>query len=162
MAQIRVARPAPSPVGQRRKPQIYKYIGKSLCIANSQDLFSVALTETAGNYPTSQGWVAIRAVVQAVQLHTTARTCIQKRRLSVAFDGMTTPFERTRALVLTRDFLHRLSSLGDDVVPLEICVEAEALLRHYPARGQIELAHLTLPQIFGPAPAFSTLSETAD
>jgi hypothetical protein len=63
---------------------------------------------------------------------------------------MTTPAERTRAMELTRDFLHRLSSLGDDVVPLQISLEAEALLRHYPALAQIELAHLALPMFFGP------------
>jgi hypothetical protein len=75
---------------------------------------------------------------------------------------MTIPFERTRALVLTKDFLHRLSSLGNDVMPWQISVEAEALLRHYPALAQIELAHQALPQFFGPVPPFSRLSGTAD
>jgi hypothetical protein len=75
---------------------------------------------------------------------------------------MKVPFERTRALVLTKDFLRRLSSLGDDVVPLAISVEAETLLRHYPALAQIELAHQALPQFFGPVPPFSRPSGTAD
>jgi len=75
---------------------------------------------------------------------------------------MTTPFERTRALVLTKDFLQRLSSLGDDVVPLQISVEAEALLRHYPTLADIETAHKGNPQVFGPVPPFSRLSGTAD
>ncbi len=75
---------------------------------------------------------------------------------------MTTPYERTRALVQTKDFLLRLSSLGDDVVPLVIAVEAETLLRHYPELAQIELAHQALPQFFGPVPPFSRLSGTAD
>ena len=73
---------------------------------------------------------------------------------------MTTPYERTRALVMTKDFLHRLSSLGDDVVLLGICVEAEALLRHYPALSLIELAHQSLPQFFGPVPPFSRMFGT--
>lgn len=75
---------------------------------------------------------------------------------------MTTPYERTRALVKTKDFLRRLSSLGDDVVPLAIAIEAEALLRHYPALAQIELAHKALPMFFGPVPPFSRLNGTAD
>lgn len=75
---------------------------------------------------------------------------------------MTTPYERTRALVQTKDFLRRLSSLGDEAVPLAILVEAETLLRHYPALAQIELAHQALPMIFGPIPPFSRLSGPAD
>lgn len=75
---------------------------------------------------------------------------------------MTTPYERTRALVLTRKFLLRLSSLGDDVVPLRLSVEAESLLRHYPAPGQVELAHQALPLIFGPVQSLSTMSITDD
>lgn len=62
---------------------------------------------------------------------------------------MTTPSERTRALVLTKDFLQRLASLGDDVVPLAVSIEADALLRHYPERAQIELAHQALPLFYG-------------
>lgn len=73
---------------------------------------------------------------------------------------MTTPFERTRALVLTKDFLQRLSSLGDDVVPHEISVEAETLLRHYPGLADIEIAHLSCPIWFGPVPPCSRRSGT--
>jgi hypothetical protein len=75
---------------------------------------------------------------------------------------MTTPFERTRALVLTKDFLLRLSLLGDEGVPRGIAVEAETLLRHYPSLAEIELAHQALPQLFGPVPPFSKLSGTTD
>lgn len=67
---------------------------------------------------------------------------------------MTTPFQRTKALVLTKELLRRLSSLGDDVVPLSISVEAEALLRHYPTLLEIDSAHKASPKIFGPAPPF--------
>ena len=63
---------------------------------------------------------------------------------------MTTPYERTRALVQTRDFLQRLATLGDDAVPISLLMEAEALLRHYPGLAHIELAHKALPMFFGP------------
>ena len=67
---------------------------------------------------------------------------------------MTTPYLRTRSLVLTKELLRRLSSLGDDVVPLSISVEAEELLRHYPTLKDIELAHKSNPEVFGPSPPF--------
>jgi hypothetical protein len=75
---------------------------------------------------------------------------------------MTTPFERTRALVQTKNFLLRLSVLGAEVVPRAIAVEAEALLRHYPDFTHLELAHQALPMFFGPVPPFSRMSGTAD
>jgi hypothetical protein len=72
----------------------------------------------------------------------------------VSEDFMPTPFLRTRALVLTKEFLQRLSSLGDDVVPLALAAEAQALLRHYPTLMDIEAAHKANPEIFGPSPPF--------
>jgi len=71
---------------------------------------------------------------------------------------MTTPFERTRALLQTRDFLHRLTSLGDDAIPLSMQIEAEALLARYPTLSDIETAHKSNPEIFGPVPPFSRMS----
>jgi hypothetical protein len=67
---------------------------------------------------------------------------------------MTTPYLRTRALVLTKEFLQRLSSLGDNAVPLSISAEAEALLKHYPTLLEIDAAHRASPEIFGPSPPF--------
>jgi hypothetical protein len=67
---------------------------------------------------------------------------------------MTTPFERTKALVLAKELLRHLASLGEDVVPLSIATEAEALLRHYPTLADIETAHKAHPEIFGPVPPF--------
>lgn len=49
---------------------------------------------------------------------------------------MTTPYERTRALVQTRNFLQRLASLGEDVIPISLLNEAEALLSALPATGK--------------------------
>lgn len=71
---------------------------------------------------------------------------------------MTTPYLRTRALVLTKEFLQRLSLLGDDTVPLALAAEAEALLRHFPALQDIELAHKANPEVFGPVPPFDRYS----
>ncbi len=67
---------------------------------------------------------------------------------------MTTPFERTRALVLTSEFLLRLASRGADAVPLSISAEAESLLKHYPTLADIEAAHKERPDIYGPSPPF--------
>ena len=71
---------------------------------------------------------------------------------------MTTPFERTRALVQTKDFLFRLASLGDYAIPLSMQVQVEALLEHYPTLSDVEAAHKSNPEIFGPVPPFSRLS----
>ena len=67
---------------------------------------------------------------------------------------MTTPYERTRALVQTKDFLRQLTSLGDDAIPLSMQVEAEALLQHYPTLQEIETAHKSNPEVYGPVPPF--------
>jgi hypothetical protein len=67
---------------------------------------------------------------------------------------MTTPFQRTKALVLTKELLQRLASLGDNAVQLSISTEAEALLKHYPTLADIEAAHKERPDIYGPVPPF--------
>lgn len=74
---------------------------------------------------------------------------------------MTTPFERTRALVKTKELLQRLENpeLTPDA-PDWLRSEATALLRHYPSLAQIDLAHKALPLIYGPAPPFSRLAGT--
>lgn len=67
---------------------------------------------------------------------------------------MTTPFQRTKALVLTKELLQRLALLGDAAVPLSISAEAETLLKHYPTLLEIDAAHQGSPEIFGPPPPF--------
>ncbi|CAM8662252.1 hypothetical protein MCEMSEM22_02329 [Comamonadaceae bacterium] len=67
---------------------------------------------------------------------------------------MTTPFQRTKALVRTKELLQRLSSLGDDAGPLALAAEAEALLRHFPTLADIEAAHKAVPELYGPVPPF--------
>ncbi len=72
---------------------------------------------------------------------------------------MTIPYERTRALVLTKELLQRLSSSDDAAqLPDWLRDEATALLRHYPSYSDIEFAHKALPMLYGPAPPFSRLA----
>jgi hypothetical protein len=67
---------------------------------------------------------------------------------------MTTPYLRTRALVLTKEFLQHLASLEVPVVPPSVSANADLLLRHYPTLTEIETAHKANPEIFGPVPPF--------
>lgn len=51
---------------------------------------------------------------------------------------MTTPYERTRAVIETSDFLLRLTR--DQSLPETVRSEARLLLRHYPAADVVRLA----------------------
>lgn len=63
---------------------------------------------------------------------------------------MTTPDERTLAVLHTRDFLEALaSSDGQPGVPDEVREEARRLLRHYPDVTDLRLASTALPLKFG-------------
>lgn len=48
---------------------------------------------------------------------------------------MTLPYERTRAIVKTEEFLRELSR--DEDLPQEIRSSAKSLLRHYPSAAQV-------------------------
>jgi hypothetical protein len=64
---------------------------------------------------------------------------------------MTTPDERTRAVLETREFLQELlDTLATPGCPEEIRLQARQLLRHYPRETELRLANLALPQYFGP------------
>lgn len=64
---------------------------------------------------------------------------------------MTTPHERTRALIKTAELLDRLQDpKATPDAPDWLREEARALQRHYPAYSTIELAHKALPMFFGP------------
>lgn len=56
---------------------------------------------------------------------------------------MTTPCERTRAVIDTREFLQQLRDTPE--VRPEFREQARKLLRHYPIRSCIQLASLALP-----------------
>jgi hypothetical protein len=72
---------------------------------------------------------------------------------------MTIPYERTRAILETRDFLKELQDPKlTPRVPSAIREIARKLARHYPRLAEIELAHKILPHLFGPVPPFSRLA----
>ncbi|MGY3040819.1 hypothetical protein ACVWWQ_002450 [Rhodanobacter sp. TND4EL1] len=48
---------------------------------------------------------------------------------------MTLPYERTRAVIETREFLRLL--LGNRRVPASVRSEAKSLLRHYPSANEV-------------------------
>lgn len=63
---------------------------------------------------------------------------------------MTTPFERTRAVQQTKDFLQWLLSVEATSENLmQAKREARRLLRHYPSSIDMHLAHLACPNWFG-------------
>lgn len=77
--------------------------------------------------------------------------------------AMTIPFERTRGLVQTREFLTAmLDPKLTPRTPRWMRLKAKALLKHYPGLSEIEMAHKALPDVYGPAPPFSRLSGTRD
>jgi hypothetical protein len=62
---------------------------------------------------------------------------------------MTTPRERTRAVLWTRDFLREMAHGEASKLPPEaLRAQARALLRHFPLRGDVQLVHLALPDWF--------------
>lgn len=60
---------------------------------------------------------------------------------------MTTPRERTLAVLQTRRFLRQLANMED--LPEAIRLEAERLLRHYPGSVHISYAAVAWPSHFG-------------
>ncbi|MDD5336203.1 MAG: hypothetical protein PHS32_20905 [Rhodoferax sp.] len=69
---------------------------------------------------------------------------------------MTTPYQRTRALLETNLFLHELQDPKlTPRVPAAVREIACKLVRHYPSYADVELAHKLLPHLYGPVPPFS-------
>jgi len=72
---------------------------------------------------------------------------------------VTIPFERTSSLIMTKEFLLRLQDPKQTPrVPRWIRGHAKALLKHYPTYADVEQAHRSLPETYGPVPPFSRLS----
>ncbi|MDT4860546.1 hypothetical protein FQZ97_951160 [compost metagenome] len=70
---------------------------------------------------------------------------------------MTTPHERTRAVIRTREFLERLER--DPLQSEEMRSAATQLLRHYPSKGKVLLQgrlHESLGAQYGYEPFFSS------
>lgn len=75
---------------------------------------------------------------------------------------MTIPFERTRSILQTRDFLERLLNPRETPrVPRSVRGQAKTLLRHFPNYSDIELVHQALPDWYGPVPPFSRMRGSA-
>ena len=69
---------------------------------------------------------------------------------------MTTPHERTRSLIETKQFLYELQDPKlTPRVPAAVREIARKLVRHYPSYSDVELAHKALPHLYGPVPPFS-------
>ena len=72
---------------------------------------------------------------------------------------MTTPYERTRSLIETKQFLYELQDPKlTPRVPVAVREIARKLVRHYPSYSDVELAHKALPHLYGPVPPFSRLA----
>ena len=66
---------------------------------------------------------------------------------------MTTPEERTRAIMHTRELLQELTEPSvTPGVPDAVRTAARQLLRHYPDTNNMRLAHAALPNCFGELP----------
>lgn len=69
---------------------------------------------------------------------------------------MTTPSERTRALIHAYEVLKLLQDpKSTPRVPSWLREHARSVLRHYPDCSSIQLAHRALPHLFGPVPGRS-------
>lgn len=65
---------------------------------------------------------------------------------------MTTPNERTRAVLATRRFLQELCASGNGPnVPKSVRASARQLLRHYPDAWHIDIAAVAWPMAWAPA-----------
>jgi hypothetical protein len=73
---------------------------------------------------------------------------------------VTIPFERTRAVIQTREFLQALQTTPR--VPTTVRVEALRLLSHYPELTDLDKAHQGAPDFWGPVPPFSRLPRASD
>lgn len=64
---------------------------------------------------------------------------------------MTLPYERTRAVLRTADFLRNLCDPKlTPKVPRHIRESALRLLKHYPTEHEMRQAEAYAPQVFGP------------
>jgi hypothetical protein len=61
---------------------------------------------------------------------------------------MTTPEERTKAIVDTRNFLRTLASADEIAIPGLVQTVAASLLRHYPLDVDLDVSASALPGIW--------------
>jgi hypothetical protein len=63
---------------------------------------------------------------------------------------MTTPTERTKAVLDTRDFLELLSGAAEVTIPGLVQSVATCLLRHYPLKIDLDISAAALPTVWAP------------
>ncbi|KGW25118.1 hypothetical protein Y045_6118 [Burkholderia pseudomallei MSHR2451] len=61
---------------------------------------------------------------------------------------MTTPYERSKSVIETREFLQMLASTGDIANRTHVQLVAVRLLRHYPLDIDLEMSAAALPGIW--------------
>jgi hypothetical protein len=61
---------------------------------------------------------------------------------------MTTPAERTKAVLNTRDFLELLSTAGKVEIPGLVQSVAIGLLKHYPLSNDLDISASVLPTVW--------------
>lgn len=87
-------------------------------------------------------------------------------RISLSVEGggkkrVTIPYERTRAVLQTRELLKQLCDAKETPrIPKRIRERAGSLLEHYPTPLEVEIAHRAAPDHFGPVPPFSRVGVT--
>ncbi|WP_370530020.1 MULTISPECIES: BPSL0761 family protein [Ramlibacter] len=71
---------------------------------------------------------------------------------------MSSPYQRTRALVQTKELLRVLEdAVALPGVPDAVRQHAAAVLKHFPTLGDLQRVHEALPNLFGPPPPFSRM-----
>ena len=62
---------------------------------------------------------------------------------------MTMPYERTRSVLQTKEFLQMLAWAEEPEIPEKIRREAQRLLRHFPGKGDLQFAANACPEWWG-------------
>ncbi|WP_342713819.1 BPSL0761 family protein [Paraburkholderia lycopersici] len=70
------------------------------------------------------------------------------------------PYERTKAVIETRELLQMLAAGGDITIGKPVQMEALCLLRHYPHDIDLDVSAAALPRIWG-APKHRRLGSAA-
>ncbi|MEM5338843.1 BPSL0761 family protein [Paraburkholderia azotifigens] len=74
---------------------------------------------------------------------------------------MTTPTERTKAVLGTRDFLEIISRADEVTIHGLVQSVAASLLRHYPLKVDLDLSAAALPTVWAPPSAPAGKGEQA-
>ena len=65
---------------------------------------------------------------------------------------MTMPYERTKAVIETRELLQLLAGSDGSAVPSTIHEHARQLLRHFPLDVDLDVSAAALPGVWAPVP----------